>query len=175
MIHLEDVSKTSWRCLEDIFAWNFNNVLKASSRCFGKTSRRCLGDVLGRLIEGVLKTSWGLWPSGIYSDVLRTYDQCKYNCLDQDVWKLLKTKTIDFFRTASRLFHQDKCLLNAELLSRKMQRNQYLKPLQNRSALSSCDKWQEYILLLRNLGNDHCYRNYMMALPKPVIKLPSFF
>ena len=49
-ISLQEVLKTSWRCLEDAFARRLEDVLKMSWRRLGKTSWRCL--------EDVFKTSW---------------------------------------------------------------------------------------------------------------------
>ena len=99
-ISLQDVLKTSWRCLEDVF----QDVLKTFWRCLQnvlKTSWRCLEDVFARRLEDVLKTSWRR-----LEDVLKTYGQDKYIGLDQDVLKtswrrLLKTKTKDVFKTSS--------------------------------------------------------------------------
>ena len=82
-ISLQDVLKTSWRCLEDVF----QDVLK--------TFWRRLEDVLKTFLQDVLKTSWKR-----LEDVLKTYSQDEYIGLDQDVLKtswrrLLKTKTKD--------------------------------------------------------------------------------
>ena len=95
------VLKTSWRCLEDIFARCFEDVLKTSSRPLGKTSWRCLENVFARHIEDVLKTSW--------------------NCLEDVFWRgmtkanifvLIKTswrnlEDVFWRRKASSRRHQD--------------------------------------------------------------------
>ena len=91
------------------------NFLKMSSRRICETS--------WRLFEDVLKTSWRC-----LEDVLKTYGQDEYIVLDQDVFwrhminknifvfiktswrRLLKMKTKDVFKTASRRVHQDECL-----------------------------------------------------------------
>ena len=67
-ISLQDVLKTSWRCLEDVFQdilktfWRrLQNVLKTSWRWLEDVFARCLEDVLKtywRCLEDVLKTSW---------------------------------------------------------------------------------------------------------------------
>ena len=93
------VLKTSWRCLEDVFARRLEDVLKTSWRHLGKTSWRRL--------EDVLKTSWrrleDVWPRRIYwswprrlEDILktssedvrlrRTYSSWSRRCL-KDVFK----------------------------------------------------------------------------------------
>ena len=100
-ISLQDVLKTSWRCLEDVFqdvlktfwrrledvlktSWKrLEDVLKMSWRRFCKTSWRCLEDVFARRLEDVLKTSWKR-----LEDVLKTYGQDEYIGLDQDVLKM---------------------------------------------------------------------------------------
>ena len=74
MIPLEDVLKTSRRCLEDVFARRLENVLKT-------------------LLQDVLKTSWKS-----FEDVLKTYDEDKYIGLDQDV---LKTSSQDSLKTSN--------------------------------------------------------------------------
>ena len=73
------VFKTSWRCLQDVFARRLEDVLK--------TSWRRLEDVLKTFLQDVLKTSWKR-----LEDVLKTYGQDEYIGLDQDV---LKTSSED--------------------------------------------------------------------------------
>ena len=46
MIRLENVLKTSWRCLEDVFTRRLEDVLKTSWRRLCKTSWKRLEDVL---------------------------------------------------------------------------------------------------------------------------------
>ena len=56
-----ELDNTSWKCLEEIFARRFEDVLKTSWRGFQnvlKTSWRCLAEVFARCLEDVLKTSW---------------------------------------------------------------------------------------------------------------------
>ena len=76
---IEDVLKVSWRR----FLRRLEGVLKTSWRRLGKTSWRCLEDVFARRLEDVLKTSWrrleDVWPRRIYwswprllEDVLKT-------------------------------------------------------------------------------------------------------
>ena len=94
-ISLQDVLKTSWRCLEDVLKMFWKRLSKKS----------------WRRLEDVLKTSWKR-----LKDVLKTYDQEEYVGLDQDVLKtfwrrILKTKMEDVFKTSSRRLHQDECLL----------------------------------------------------------------
>ena len=67
---LQDVLKTSWRCLENVFA----DLLKTFSKP--------LEDALARRLEDVLKTFWKR-----LEDVLKTYGQEEYIGLDQDVLK----------------------------------------------------------------------------------------
>ena len=68
------VFKTSWRCLQALFARRFENVLKLSWRR--------LEDVLARRLEDALKMSWKR-----LEDVLKTYGQDEYIGLNQDVLK----------------------------------------------------------------------------------------
>ena len=100
--------KTSWRCLENVFARRLEAVLKRSWRC----------------LEDALNLSWKR-----FEDVWKTYGQDEYIGLDQDVFwrhmtkanifvliktswrRLLKTKTKDVFKTSSWRLHQDECLM----------------------------------------------------------------
>ena len=99
MIRLEDVlkmswrrfCKTSWRCLEDVFARRLEDVLKTFWRRLGKTSWRCLEDVLKtswRRLENVLKTSWR---------------------------RIAKTNILVLTKTSWIRLHQDECLLGSLL------------------------------------------------------------
>ena len=113
------LSKTSWRCLEDVLktSWKrLEGVLKMSWRRFWK---RCW-----RRLEDVLKTSWrrleDIWPRRIYwswprrlEDVLKTSSEDVRLRRTYSSWsrRLLKTKTKDVFKTSSRRLHQDECLL----------------------------------------------------------------
>ena len=99
MVSLEDVLKTSWRCLEDV----------------SKTSWRCLEDIWPR------RKYWS-WPRRL-EDVFKTSSEDvrlgEHIRLDQDVLKtswrrLLKTKTKNVFKMSSRRLHQDECLLGSD-------------------------------------------------------------
>ena len=133
MRSLENVLKTSSKCLEDllricledIFARHFEDVWRRlEDEDDSKTSWRRLEDVFKTFLQGVLETSLRH-----FENVLKTYDQDKYIGLDQDVektlkelhmgkanifvlikmpWRrLLKTKTKGVFKTSSRHIHQD--------------------------------------------------------------------
>ena len=118
------VFKTSWRCLQDVFARRLEDVLKTSLRRLGKMSWRRL--------EEVLKTSWRRFSKKSWrhlENVLKTYGQDEYIGLDQDVFKtssedvwLIRIYSSssrhleDVFwrrrrKTSSRRLHQDECLL----------------------------------------------------------------
>ena len=123
-ISLQDILKVSWRHLEDVFRTSWRRLEDVL-----KTPWRGLEDVLKtswRRLENVLKKSWKR-----LEDVLKTYGQDEYIGLDQDILKtsseevrlrrtysswrgLLKTKTRDAFKTSSKRFHQDQCLLGCE-------------------------------------------------------------
>ena len=83
------VFKTSWRCLQDVFARRLEDVLKTSSRRLGKTSWRCP--------ENVLKTSWKR-----LEDVRtrRIHIRCMIN-----------KNIFVFIKMSWRRLHQDECLL----------------------------------------------------------------
>ena len=88
----ENVLKTSWSCLEHVFARRLEDFLKTFWTRFCKTSWRRL--------ENFLKTSWRRMTKTIMLVLIKTS------------WRrLLKTKTKDVFKTSSRRFHQDECLL----------------------------------------------------------------
>ena len=84
--------KTSWTCLEEIFAIRFEDVLKTSSRCLQnvfKTSWRFLEDIFARRLEDFLRTIWrcleDIWPRWIYSPWSRRLeDLLETSC--KDVW-----------------------------------------------------------------------------------------
>ena len=80
---LQDLLKTSWRCIEDIFTavlktfWRrVEDFLKTFLQDVLNTYSKCLEDILARRLE----------------DVLKTYGQDEYIGLDQDV---LKTSSED--------------------------------------------------------------------------------
>ena len=110
------VLKTSWRCLEDVFARRLEDVLKTSWRRLGKTSWKRLEDVLKTygqdeyigLDQDVLKTSSDdVWLRQIYSSWSRRLNL---------FWRrLLKTKTKDVLKTSSRCLHQDVCLVGRDI------------------------------------------------------------
>ena len=105
---LQNILKTSLRCLEDVFARRREDTLKASLRRLGKTSGRCLEDVLKMSWRCFWKTSWKrlediFWRWMIKANIF---------VLMKTSWRrLLKTKTKDVFNTSSRRLHQDECLL----------------------------------------------------------------
>ena len=85
-ISLQDVLKTSWRCLEDVFQdvlktfWRrLQNVLKMSWRRFCKTSSRRLQDLWPRRIY------WS-WPRRLEDVMLRQTYSSWSRCLE-DVFK----------------------------------------------------------------------------------------
>ena len=123
-ISLQDVLKTSWRCLEDVFQdilkTSWQDVLKMCWRPFEdvfKTSWRLLENVLKTLLQDVLKTSWRRLKNVLKTSWRR---MTKTNILvftktsSEDVklrrayssWSrhLLKAKTKDL--------HQDECLMD---------------------------------------------------------------
>ena len=127
-IPLQDFLKTSWRCLEYVFARRLEDVLKTSSRCLAKTSWRCLKDVLkkswkcledvlARRLENVLKVVFKTsWSRRIYWFWLRRLERLMTEAnlfvLMKTSWKrFLKTKTKDVFKTSSRRLHEDEYLL----------------------------------------------------------------
>ena len=129
------VFKTSWRCLQDVFARRLEDVLKTSWRRLEDVLKTFLQDVLKtswqdvlkmswRRLENVLKTSWRRFCKTSWrhlgktswrrlENVLKTYSQDEYIGLDQNV---LKTSSEDvwliiFIKMSSRRFHQDEFLL----------------------------------------------------------------
>ena len=65
IIRLENILKTSWRCLEYVFVRRLEYILKTPWRRFSKTSWKCLEDVLKTskrrledVLQDVLTTSW---------------------------------------------------------------------------------------------------------------------
>ena len=66
---------TSWKRFEDIFARRIEDVLKTSSKC--------LGDVLKMSWRRFCKSSWRRFEDILKTleDVLKTYDQDKYTVL----------------------------------------------------------------------------------------------
>ena len=130
-ISLQDVFKTSWRCLEDDFARRLENILKMSWQDVLKMSWRCLQDVLkvswiifARRFEDVLKRSWrhleDVWLRRIYwswqrrlQDVFwRRMTKAHMFVLIKTSWRPLEDS---FWRrrrkTSSRRLHQDECLV----------------------------------------------------------------
>ena len=137
---LEDIFKTSWRCLEDVFAdvlktfWgrlgktSWRRFCKMSWRRFCKTSWRRLQNVLKsswqdvfktswRHLENVLKTSWRCMTKTNIFVLIKTswrrMTKTNIFVLIKTSWRhLLKTKTKDVFKTSSRRLHQEECLLS---------------------------------------------------------------
>ena len=97
---LQDVLKTSWRCLE--------NVLKTSWRRFCRMSSIRLEYLLARRLED-------LWPRRMYWSRTRRLEDVLKTC-SKDVWvrrirRLVKTKTKDVFKTSSIHLLQDEYML----------------------------------------------------------------
>ena len=118
-ISLQDVLKTPWRCLEDVFQgilktfWRrLQNVLKMSWRRFWKTSWRRL-EASWKRLEGVLKTYGQDEYIGVDQDVLKTCwrrfegvfwrrkAKASIFVLKTSWRRLLKTKTKEVFKTSS--------------------------------------------------------------------------
>ena len=110
------VFKTSWRCLQDVFARRLEDVLARRLEDVLKTSWRRL--------ENVLKTSWRRMAKTNILVLTKT----SWRCLEDVFWRrminknifvfiktswrrLSKTKAKDVFKTSSRRLHQDECLL----------------------------------------------------------------
>ena len=98
-ISLQDVLKTSWRCLEDVFARRLEDVLKTSWRHLGKTSWRRL--------EDVLKTSWrrleDVWSRRIYWSWPRSLEDFFWRRMTKaNVFALTKTSWRRRQNTSSR-------------------------------------------------------------------------
>ena len=82
---LQDVSKMSWRRLEDVFARRLEEVLETCWRRLAKTS--------GRRLKNVLKTSWRRFLKTKTKDVLNTSSRS----LHQDEGLLgMHTKSLKF-------------------------------------------------------------------------------
>ena len=158
---LEDVLKTFWKRLEDV--WKLlEDVLKTSSKRLKDVFARSLEDVFENVWkkswQDVLKTSWKR-----LEDVLKTYGQDEYIGLDQDVLKTSseevrlrraysswrrprRTKTKDVFKTYSRRFHQDECLLgDNRKVPKSFQSQGYLGNSNNKTNLVKYlyQKWRE--------------------------------
>ena len=105
--YLQNVLKTSWRCLEDIFqdvlARRLEDVLMKFWRRLQnvlKMSSRCLGDVFARSLEDVLKTSWrrleDIWPSRIYWSWSRRLEDVFWRRMTKvNIFVLIKTSSED--------------------------------------------------------------------------------
>ena len=117
---LQNVLKTSWRCLEEVFPRRLENVLARRLENVLKTSSRSLEDVWAR------RLCWS-WSRRL----LKTYELDKYFRLDQDVlktpWKrLLKTKTKDVFIKTNVWWiwsHQESCKLAKNIIEGKDMKN----------------------------------------------------
>ena len=123
--------KTSWRCLEDIFARRFEDVSKTPWkrlsktfwRCLEdvlKTSWRCLKDVLARFLfkmswrhlEDVFKKSGRRMTKTNILVLIKTSSEdvwvrriySSWRCLEDVFWRQRQ-------KTSSRRLHQDDCLL----------------------------------------------------------------
>ena len=122
------VFKTSWRCLQDIFARRLEDVLKTSWRPLGKISWRCLEDVLKTSWRRYSKTSsrrlQDVWTRRIYwswprrlNNVLKTSSEDVwlirlYSSSSRRLEDILKTSFKD---EDERRLHQDECLLGRDV------------------------------------------------------------
>ena len=113
---LQNLLKTSWRCLEDIFArcledvlktsWKrLEDILKMSWRRFCKASWRCFEDVLASSLEDVLKMSWRH-----LEDVLKTSSTCIEDIWLRQIYSSWSRRLEDVFwsrrrKTSSRRLH----------------------------------------------------------------------
>ena len=110
------VFKTSWRCLQDVFARRLEDVLK--------TSWRRLEDVLKTFLQDVLKTSWRrMAKTNILvltkTSWIRLEDVFWRRTINKNIFVFIKTswrRYEEVFwrrrrKTSSRRLHQDECLL----------------------------------------------------------------
>ena len=89
---LQDVLKTFWRRLENIFVRRLEDILKTSWRRLEnvlKASSRYLDDVFARCLEEVLKTSW------------KRLSKTSWRCLE-DVLQMSWRRLTDVLKTSSR-------------------------------------------------------------------------
>ena len=101
MIRLEKILKTSWRCLKTSSKC-LEDVLKTFWRSLENVLTRRLEDILKtswRLLENVLKTSWRRMTKTNILVLIKTSSEDVY--VRWIIWRLLKTKTKDVFKTSS--------------------------------------------------------------------------
>ena len=91
---------TSWRRLEDVLKTFLQDVLKTSWRRIAKTNILVLTKTSWRRLEDVF---WRRKAKANIFVLIKTSSR-----------RLLKTKTKDVFKTSSRRFHQDECLLGSD-------------------------------------------------------------
>ena len=91
-VSLQDVLKTYWRWLEDVFARRLEDVLRTLWQEVLKISWRRLEDVLktpSRILEDVLKTSWrrleDVWQRRLYCSCARRLEEV-LKTSSEDVW-----------------------------------------------------------------------------------------
>ena len=96
-VGLQEVLKTSWRHVLKTSSARLQRNNFSSS----KTSWRCLEDVFARRLEDILKTSWRrMIKTNIF--VWRRMSKANIIVLIKTSWRrLLKTKTKDVFKTSS--------------------------------------------------------------------------
>ena len=90
------VFKTSWRCLQDVFARRLEDVLKTSWRRLEnvlKTSWRGIEDVFARRLEVVLKTSWRRMEKTNILVLTKT----SWTRLEHVIWRRMINKNIFVF------------------------------------------------------------------------------
>ena len=113
-ISLQDVLKTSWRCLEDVF----QDVLKMFWRRLEDISQDVL-KMCWRYLEDVFKTSWRRLEDVLKTSWKRLEDVLKTSSEDvrlRRTYSSWSRRLEDVFwrqrrKTSSRRFHQDECLL----------------------------------------------------------------
>ena len=97
--------KISWRCLEDVSARRLEELLQTSWQDVLKTSWRRLENVLMTSWRRMAKTNMLVLIKTSSRRLLKTYDQDKYICLNQDILKTCPEEEYE------RRLHQDVCLL----------------------------------------------------------------
>ena len=107
--------KTSWRCIEEIFAKTFWRRLQdALARCLEDVLKTFLEDVLKTSSQDVLKKSWGRLENVLKTSWRR---MAKTNILVLIIWRRMTKANIFFLINTSsedkdeRRLHLDECLL----------------------------------------------------------------
>ena len=96
-IFLQEVLKTPWKCLENVFARRLENFFKTSWKLIAMTNILVLTKTSWRNLEGVFRRS--ITKANIFVLIKTSW------------WRLLKTKTKDVFKTSSKRLHQEECLV----------------------------------------------------------------